>query len=905
MRRPSRAPLLALLASAVLAATLAPAAQAGGPPPPDVQAILDKLKAGGHPTDAEQARLRAWASAGASGDTGSGPSLAMPPDVQAIMARAQRGIPPTPAERKRLEQWAKQAKAAVPDVEQHLDTLEAATPDHPEPHGKVVSPFLDLQVTVTQTTIVSAPCSDPQKGRSNVRQTMAGTFKVRARTGVPGAAESVTADVPASGPWTLTLESFDVATISTSTSGFDCDDAVAGTSSTPGMLPPTTFVLGGKGRPLVNQLLLGVSPDVSLPGNPWQLGAVPQMVAAARGATFTLDGEALRKMIAARDIRPLEGTHHYAMDPGGGASQDVTTRFAFAPLGPPPGETELEIVYVDLMGKESVEAWKRWVPDLWMEDAKDVKLFGSPRDPNRLAHAMIKVKGGKRARLKVRLTDVSKYRGITTNYPTTGADEKPDMKLLNPPSGKWAVSDDGQSAELATPTAVAIIDIAPLDTAAEAHVEASSLDDGSLALETTTQHAYLQLPFDADENHIADHWQDVNSVPQGRRSGWDEEALPKLSGQKGDGLSLFEEYRGLVTRKLGEPDSSARWHRLSPEAKKVFISDQTGDARAKAAFDTGVALFARASGLDLTVVPEAYLRTLTHHHHPSWLDFNTPEEMDSRHHTSVEDGRPVAVALPFSDRSVPPRPDELGKNDAGDANASCVFASTLEAEGTAKGNQMERAPIDVEVVALYPDNGGVCMRYRSTIYAVGPKNGAAYLAARGLSAATYGAAVESHFADYQRAQLIYAVLHEFGHAFGVHHHGLDKAAWHSGLISCPVRYLDGDDRWDFPMSLGAWDPARGPWVPPSQAASLRYTQYDYADAPAAWQSDMDADMHAPPPSGNYGAPAVLRVAASGSCTCGPSTATRSRCRDPSRRARRRVTRRPPACARAAWPSARR
>lgn len=112
---------------------------APGAPPPEVQAIFDKMKAGQPPNAEERQILRGWQSqrlsdAAGNPDAGTATTGAMPSDVQEIIARTRQGIPPTPAETERLKAWAAQAKEHKGDLldtaDQLKQQLDSARPQH-------------------------------------------------------------------------------------------------------------------------------------------------------------------------------------------------------------------------------------------------------------------------------------------------------------------------------------------------------------------------------------------------------------------------------------------------------------------------------------------------------------------------------------------------------------------------------------------------------------------------------------------------------------------------------------------------------------------------------------------------------------------------------------------------------
>jgi hypothetical protein len=67
---------------------------------------------------------------------------------------------------------------------------------------------------------------------------------------------------------------------------------------------------------------------------------------------------------------------------------------------------------------------------------------------------------------------------------------------------------------------------------------------------------------DENENHIADYWEDLRNPPS-RDPLSDDNDTPVGNGTGGDGLSLYEEYRGLMVR--------GRWRDFDPWIKDMFV----------------------------------------------------------------------------------------------------------------------------------------------------------------------------------------------------------------------------------------------------------------------------------------------------------------------------------------------
>ncbi len=154
----------------------------------------------------------------------------------------------------------------------------------------------------------------------------------------------------------------------------------------------------------------------------------------------------------------------------------------------------------------------------------------------------------------------------------------------------------------------------------------------------------LWLPKDDNMNSIADKWEEKDKSVRGGASDSDEDSKPEGDGTPGDGLSLYEEYRGFMVQ---------RNHiRTNPKYKDLFIFDQN---------NLTIGEFAR-SGLVLHLVkngefvedPEPGV------HNPNVINFNAgTAHLGKQHLLRMKNGPvngAVGVVLPENVPGAPPGP---------------------------------------------------------------------------------------------------------------------------------------------------------------------------------------------------------------------------------------------------------
>lgn len=176
---------------------------------------------------------------------------------------------------------------------------------------------------------------------------------------------------------------------------------------------------------------------------------------------------------------------------------------------------------------------------------------------------------GKKAKFRFSLNKVSSERGVCLNWPEK-ADAKttPDLKIDPKGNSNLEVAGDGQSATTRKSAESATVTITSYDWGAYGQLTATALldDGGEIAAHVEGGEKYeLTIPQDDDSNHIADWW-DKRFAGNSKDATADTDRVPVGDGDQGDGLSLYEEYRGFRVK-------GGQHIRTDPSLKDLFIFD--------------------------------------------------------------------------------------------------------------------------------------------------------------------------------------------------------------------------------------------------------------------------------------------------------------------------------------------
>ena len=193
------------------------------------------------------------------------------------------------------------------------------------------------------------------------------------------------------------------------------------------------------------------------------------------------------------------------------------------------------------------------------------------------------------------LVSVSHEPGVCMNYPVdaaSGGDPKPDLQFVSELNQDWTI--DGGAPEslvmesqegsyLVSPSAM----MTSFDWGAYAllKVTAELVDGRILTGHLNGGSGDIRIPKRQDGSLIADAWKTAKGV-SGLPDTNDSEGDPEGDGHPGDGLALYEEYRGFYEGGLFTHISG------HPKKKDLFVRNMIGDTR-------GYVLAAAISGLEI------------------------------------------------------------------------------------------------------------------------------------------------------------------------------------------------------------------------------------------------------------------------------------------------------------------
>lgn len=239
---------------------------------------------------------------------------------------------------------------------------------------------------------------------------------------------------------------------------------------------------------------------------------------------------------------------------------------------------------------------QRKPPQVELDEIDDKWL---PEDGNTIT-ATMRVNGGKTAQaFRFTLYDVSRQTGICCN--SQNASTNPDLTFTHEQPGWTVVEQTNATAQSNNEGTEASIEINCHDWGAWGKLKAEAKIDGQWkpAKVTGSGLNFVRIPYDDDDDHIADSWQADKGV--GDKAAKDDSGKqPTDQANDGDGLSIYEDYRGFYV--IG-PDGAQQHVRLDPRRKALFVLDKSNYFVP--------ALWEQSSGIPVYMLTSAMCHTVT------------------------------------------------------------------------------------------------------------------------------------------------------------------------------------------------------------------------------------------------------------------------------------------------------
>jgi hypothetical protein len=182
---------------------------------------------------------------------------------------------------------------------------------------------------------------------------------------------------------------------------------------------------------------------------------------------------------------------------------------------------------------------------------------------------------GDAEKVRVTLDGISHEPGTCLNSDSKGDED--DLKIEN--QGRWLIEHTGSGGD----SKYVAVQVLPKEAKPPLVLDIKATDFGawgSLRCEVLLNDKWkdakeasgktsMEIPEGSGEDHIARSWKKKYGV-EDQRADSDKDEEPKGDGRTGDGLTLYEEYRGFMVK--GEHITT------NPKEKDLFLSDQSGTA---------------------------------------------------------------------------------------------------------------------------------------------------------------------------------------------------------------------------------------------------------------------------------------------------------------------------------------
>lgn len=756
--------------------------------PPDIQKILQKIKSGGRPTSADIQRLQDWShqlagrmnAPGTAGTQFPPPAPHKPRTAQSAQVNQQEGIPC----RVHIHvQFTETAKYSHKTGDIQMSAQEVLYPSIGG-NGDYRTNMLDPNVGVSSFRFEPyAPGGKPVGSGSGSVST--DLYTQSDHVSVDGSITKVTGGmmfVTTGGDALWPMRGMSGATDGTSANHQNNGETY--TEHTTDCLPTEVNV------PFVYESTVSLKTGQKAPPPQMHL-SYQQMVAAVKSS----------------GAATVTGTESFDVTETGGrltGSSTVTMTLRPSPLHL-------------LIEPDDEDTYEKWLPMPAADQSGDPALFGNP-DPIKILVVFHKgaVPAGSKGptqpdtdmggQIDITLQNVSRNTGVCMNYPQNGDDTKPDLYFpQQQPAGiEWV--DETHVKTVSQVAVEATVQIAARDTGAYGDVQAECKTLGVEGEDARTQEETLSLPMDDNHNHIADYWEkDAKNAVYAKNlpPDWDDETQPDGMKTTGDGITLFDEYRGFLT---DDGSGTESFTRPSPKTKKLFfyLTDKDKDLH-----EQGAQEYAQATGITVLYLhDQTRLKDDGQGGKPRWLNFNqTPYTEAKQYAVWVEDQDNADIG------ATPPIQGVSNLTPQCPATCSGVIVSRMAAQAQLETWAHWMPPLSNTVPPSF-------VRAAATL---------------GLNLNTVGSGLPGRQAALVNELIVFTTMHELGHATGGRHHGVDSmtdnttedeknALWSDGDKACPMRYwhLTADHiellkflagQWDLktPADGGQWKFCRDDW----------------------------------------------------------------------------------------------
>jgi len=445
------------------------------------------------------------------------------------------------------------------------------------------------------------------------------------------------------------------------------------------------------------------------------------------------------------------------------------------------------------------EDYKQWLPAAGANETVGgnrltARIVVEPKDKN----------SGKQPKGKVRalLSDTSKVPGVCCNRPPKEqAQDTRDLKIEPQFNEDWDVDEDGQAATSKKSVDDIDLTVTSFDFGASGRLQAHVEIDGGASVQASVrglanEQAELSMPLDDNHNYVADAWEEQKGIRGANYPAeWDESDDPAGQKAKGDGIGLYEKYRGFYFR----TGPGKREHqRLNPKRKHLFIHD----ADQLMATYAAAGPLAAASNLELVFIDACdWTGRGSSSGDKRIVNFNKAPwgHAVDQHGLDIASRQAGSPYPPGWEKLMKQRqlPSGFSEDDPRVVPTAHTFTDGCFTMGP---------PVNVFQIAIFPDRMAsiVKMRAKRCLYQAAP-----YAASRArdddswkknktepgwddsqaaldLALAHYDAAHAGEFKQAVDQMTRVALVHEVGHGVGVHHHEPEPD---DGDKKCYIKYF--------------------------------------------------------------------------------------------------------------------